>query len=297
MPANPRREPDPTAARLRALRRVSPDLEEAARVYGSLLPLLRDAVTREAPAPLDAGQARTKMAAGRPLLRDLALELDLDALQELMCQLARALEGPRPPARKAAPGWSPAGRGGSARRVRVALELGRLDVGALLKHVAAGDRDAVAASAGGLDLDAELLWVLAENALKPSLRAWRAQLSPMVEGVPWHRGSCFVCGARAALGELQGNARARHLRCGLCGSDWPVRRMQCPFCGNEGHATQRLLYAEGCRETQRVEACDVCRRYVKVIAAHDPTPPELVAVEDLATLHLDRIAERNGYSR
>ena len=46
-----------------------------------------------------------------------------------------------------------------------------------------------------------------------------------------------------------------------------------------------------------MEACDRCRRYVKVIAAAAPTPADLLAVEDLATLHLDVIARERGYAR
>lgn len=297
MGAKPCRKGDPIDERLRAVAHDHADLAQIARVYGILLPLLRDAAPHVAVVPLSEEQALAKLAAGVPLLRDVDLELDLESLQSLLLRLARALEESEPQARQGAWGPGPKGGGASGRRLRVSLESEQFDVGALLQHVAAGDRGFVDAVAGRFGLDAGVLNTLAESALKPSLRAWRAQLAPLAAGVAWNKGSCFVCGARAALGELRGDHRARHLRCGMCGADWPVRRLQCPFCGNEGHATQRFLYAEGSRETQRVDGCDDCRRYVKVIAAHTPTPPELVAVEDLATLHLDVIAERHGYTR
>lgn len=47
----------------------------------------------------------------------------------------------------------------------------------------------------------------------------------------------------------------------------------------------------------RVEVCDKCHDYLKVIAAFHPTPPEMLPVEDLATLHLDYIARERGYGR
>jgi FdhE protein len=47
----------------------------------------------------------------------------------------------------------------------------------------------------------------------------------------------------------------------------------------------------------RVEVCDSCSGYLKVIATFDPTPPEMLAVADLATLHLDYIAQERGYVR
>jgi hypothetical protein len=37
--------------------------------------------------------------------------------------------------------------------------------------------------------------------------------------------------------------------------------------------------------------------YLKVIAAFTPTPPEMLPVEDLATLHLDYIAQKPSYGR
>jgi formate dehydrogenase maturation protein FdhE len=34
-----------------------------------------------------------------------------------------------------------------------------------------------------------------------------------------------------------------------------------------------------------------------MIAAFSPNPPEMLVVQDLATLHLDFIAQKNGYAR
>jgi FdhE protein len=63
------------------------------------------------------------------------------------------------------------------------------------------------------------------------------------------------------------------------------------------HARYTPEYEEERRETRRVEACERCRRYVKVIAATAPIPAELLAVEDLATIHLDLVARQHGYAR
>jgi FdhE protein len=138
---------------------------------------------------------------------------------------------------------------------------------------------------------------LAQNALKPSLRAWCRQLTPLAKGIPWNKAACFVCGASATLAEFQDNNQVKHLRCGSCGADWLFRRLQCPHCGNEDYKTQRYLYAEKNHEKMRVEACDTCKGYLKVISSFTPTPPEMIPVEDLATLHLDYIAQEHDYAR
>jgi hypothetical protein len=64
-----------------------------------------------------------------------------------------------------------------------------------------------------------------------------------------------------------------------CGADWQFPRLQCMFCGNENHKTLSDLYPESQRDQMRVETCDNCHGYLKVIAAFSPTPVELLAVE------------------
>ncbi len=287
----------PVERRLRALAREKPGLAEAARIYGAILPLLRDAEPPGAPFPLTRGEARARMAKGLPLLPGLDLELDTRAAGGLLLGLARALELSRPVGRRRTGAWPADGLEARASAIRLALEEGSLAAGALLPLVAAGEEEAAAAEARRKCLDPGLLWTLAENALKPALRGWHRQVAPMVEGIQWRRGVCFACGAVAILGELQTNALVKHLRCGRCGADWPFPRLRCLYCGSEDHASQIMIHEEGRHRTRRVEACDACRGYLKVIAAFDPTPPEMLAVEDLATLHLDGIAREHGYAR
>jgi FdhE protein len=106
-----------------------------------------------------------------------------------------------------------------------------------------------------------------------------------------------MCGAAATLAELQENDQVKHLRCGSCGADWEVRRLQCIYCGNEDHRTLPHLFEEKDLERIQLEACDKCKGYLKVIASFRPALVEMLAVEDLATLHLDYIATARGYTR
>jgi FdhE protein len=279
----------------------SPDLKEAAQVYEAILPLLRDADLNVVPVSITPEQARDKMAMGLPLLHSLDLELEIKAVHELMVQLAAAVETigrkKRPHTLQLLWGHVSQESGGAARRIRLALEENRLDIAVLLPCIAANESGPVTSAAQSLQLDPGLVWTLAQNASKPALRAWCRQLTPLAKGIPWHKGYCFICGAAATLGELQENDQAKHLRCGQCGADWLFRRLQCMYCGNEDHRTQQYLYVESQREKMRVEVCDKCHGYLKIIAAFTPTPPEMLPIEDLATLHLDYIAQERGYAR
>lgn len=279
---------DPIIRRLRALVRKSPDLKDAARVYEAVLPLLRDVDLHVRTLLLTPEQAREKMGNGLPLLLNTDLDIDMDSMRDLMIRLARALESSA---------GEKTAQADAAHRILLALEENKLDVGALLAPVAGGNNTPIISSAHAPGLDAELLMTLVQNALKPALRAWRRQLTPLVEGIPWNKGACFICGDVAALAELQGSNLTMHLRCGRCGADWLFRRLQCIYCGNEDPKTLRYLDSGSRGAIMRAEVCEKCGGYIKVIAAFDPTPAELLAVEDLATLHLDYIARERGYSR
>jgi len=271
---------DPVVERLRKLAHERPDLEDAARIYEAILPLLRDADLHAVPLSITGEEARAKLAIGQPLLHELDLEFDVEASRDLLVRLARSLE--------AIDGM---------RRVRLVIEGAEIDIGAVLSHALADDHASIEAIARDIDLDPDLLRVVARYALRPALGAWRRQLAPLVEGIQWEKGNCCICGAAASLGELRGNGQILHLRCGQCGADWRFRRLRCMYCGNEDHRTLSCLYSEDQREKMRVEACDRCRGYLKVIASFSPLSPEMLAVEDLATMHLDYIAAGHGYER
>jgi FdhE protein len=273
---------DPVVKRLREIGDGSPDLKEAALIYEAVLPLLRDSPLNVAPVCLTSGEARRKMGEGVPLLQGLQLELDLQGVRELMILIARALEK--------------SVKNPYVRDIRTALEEDRLDVGMVLSETAAGQRDSIDSTAVGLGLNPDLLWTLAQFSLRPAFQAVRLQLSPMVEGVAWSKGNCYVCGSGASLAELRGNNQEKHLRCGRCGADWPAGRLHCNFCGNEDHKSLGYISAEKKEETMRVELCEKCRGYIKVIVSFSPLPPEMLSVLDLATLQLDYIARQRGYA-
>jgi hypothetical protein len=272
---------DTLESRLCALVHEWPDLAGAAEVYRVTLPLLRSAGPIAAPVPLTEEQARRKLSEGEFLLHGAALVFDRGAARELMVGLARSLE------EAGLVATSP---------IRSALEGDRLIPGELLALASEGDYPSIAARAEEQALDPHLLRTLAQSALKPTLRACCGKLAPLVhtEG-EWEKACCFICGAPASLGELQGSGQARHLRCGQCGADWLIRRLQCIYCGNEDPSLLGILSPEGRRENVRVEVCDKCRGYLKVVTRFAPGSPEELAIEDLSTLYMDCLAQERGY--
>ena len=302
---------DPLVKRLQDVARNSPELRVTARLYEAILPLSRNAEFESAAVSLDPVEIQRSFESGTSLLSAKELEIDLQALENLLLKMLHSVEEigdfKKPLGRwwrrgTAAKPWTTveladlAALQSSAGLIRKSMEDGRLDIGELLTFSASGDRAGFDCTIAHLLLDAKFLWTLSQHVLRPLLHDWRRQVAPHVAGLSWQRGYCFVCGAQATLAELQENDQVKHLRCGQCGADWHYPRLQCLQCGNEDHATQKSLYVDG-RDHQRIEACDECNCYLKVITAFTPTLPELVAVEDLATLDLDFIARQNGYTK
>jgi FdhE protein len=97
---------------------------------------------------------------------------------------------------------------------------------------------------------------------------------------------------------LLGTERLRYLVCARCATEWYLPRVQCASCG----ATDRLgsLSLDGPGQAAppavRAEACDACRRYVKIIDLERVPDAEPVA-DDAATLVLDLLVGARGYRR
>lgn len=303
---------DPIVQRLNSVVDSYPDLRVPARLYEAILPLIRDAVIHVPLLQLDMTKVSAFLEAGVPVLSGIELELEFQELEELLLQLISAVESINASEKKPRRWkvWQHTSNSketedqseyrllnAAAARIRKSYTDGCLDLGEVLEFAACGNYEGVSEIAGKLQLDIELLYTLAQNALKPALHSCRREIVPLTtKQLHWDKDFCFICGSKATIGELQENDQVKHLRCGQCGADWHFNRLQCLHCGNMDHATQQNLYVDGC-DSRRIEACDVCNGYLKVISAFTPTPPEMLAVEDLATLHLDFIAQQKGYMR
>jgi len=109
-------------------------------------------------------------------------------------------------------------------------------------------------------------------------------------------GSCPACGSTPGLASLRPEDGRRVLHCSLCGHSWPFGRLACPFCASEDEATLTRLTVAG-EDARRIEACDRCRHYLKVIDRRGlpEAEPFIPLVEEVAGLYLDLVAEKEGY--
>ncbi|NPD32199.1 formate dehydrogenase accessory protein FdhE [Eggerthellaceae bacterium zg-997] len=104
---------------------------------------------------------------------------------------------------------------------------------------------------------------------------------------------CPVCGSPAALsrvGEvdtLHGGARIQY--CATCGTSWPFERIRCGSCGSRSQEGIHHFHVDG-DEAHRLETCEECGQYQRVVFANDLQVPLALEVEDVVMAKLDRIA-------
>jgi hypothetical protein len=121
---------------------------------------------------------------------------------------------------------------------------------------------------------------------------------PFCAGKPW-------VASRRTLPETDGATRFLH--CALCGGEWRVNRIRCPWCGEEDPAKLPHFQAGEEVEAQsgagagpvsgaRLEGCETCGRYTKSID-RSTDMRRVPEVDDVATLGLDLWAEEQGLVR
>ncbi len=140
-----------------------------------------------------------------------------------------------------------------------------------------------------------LLFFFLVQSLKPQFenlaQTWRAGLKEL----NWALGYCPFCGAFPSMGEIRKEGQ-RFLHCSLCATEWEYPRVKCVYCGNIDQEELTYFQVEGEPEN-RVDLCLKCRQYLKTIDSREMADSLEFEVEDYLTLHLDHLAQEEGYSR
>lgn len=142
----------------------------------------------------------------------------------------------------------------------------------------------------------DLIDLFTEESLRPELENVAEKYGAVVEKAGWSEGYCPICGKEPKIGEIrEGEDGKRYLFCHQCGFKWHFLRIKCPFCGNDEQHSLAYFAVEG-EERHRVDVCNKCRRYIKIVELTKSSEELNLDVEDIATLHLDIIAYDEGYN-
>lgn len=133
---------------------------------------------------------------------------------------------------------------------------------------------------------------LAETALRPYLQLTAEKVQHEINHAI-HGAGCPVCGEPARLAVLEDEGK-KVMQCPRCLAQWHARRLECVHCGTDDHKTMQFITVEGDAASQ-IQVCDDCKGYIKVIDTRQYLSKPSAAMLDLNTIHLDFVAQENGY--
>lgn len=133
---------------------------------------------------------------------------------------------------------------------------------------------------------------IAEMAVRPYLQLTAEMVREQVQyGTPG--AGCPICGEPVRLAQLDEDGK-KVLHCPRCLAQWHAIRLACSHCGNSNHETIQFLTIEEDPASQ-IQVCEECKGYTKIIDTRQYINKPIASLLDLTTIHLDFIAQENGY--
>ena len=269
--------------RLDTLRKQRPQFSEIYDFYSGLCRFFKQHQDGWLQCHPDLTTWPTRRQAGFPLLTAASLQIDeaaaADFLQALISSfIEHGQQGEE-----------------ALRALSAALGAGAVTVEPLFAACLERDRAPLASTAEQLEIPAALLEYVCATALASGLQQWRQQ----AEDLPlddWQEGFCPVCGGAPAMGELTGEEGTKQLHCSICACQWTIPRLQCSSCGNTESDSLAYFTAEG-EAGYRVDICRKCSSYLKVVDSRELGGDLPMDVEDLNTMHLDLLAQKEGFAK
>ncbi len=181
------------------------------------------------------------------------------------------------------------------RALRTAIGEGKFAPERILQAMLKRDERAVSEPAAQARISPALLGFVVVSTMKPFMEKLAEALVPLIEGLPWHKGNCPVCGACPDLSFLKTNEGQRWLRCSVCAHTWRFIRTQCPWCDNADQEKTEAVFIEG-RPGERAELCRHCKHYIVTVDLRGRSEEVISAAAVFGLLHLDVIAQGKGYA-
>jgi len=133
------------------------------------------------------------------------------------------------------------------------------------------------------------------SSMVPSIKACSQQLETyLTPPAEMKKGYCPICGNQPDMAFFDEDGK-RHLKCSFCSHQWAVGRMGCVYCENNDK-DQQLYFFTNEEQEYRVNLCDHCHQYIKVVDLRKMDRPFVPGLEMVSSLHLDIKAREKGYT-
>lgn len=154
-------------------------------------------------------------------------------------------------------------------------------------------------------------WLDGDETLGTDTFLARASTQPVLEALPELAAqlrpagasgrSCPRCGGLPQVASFPETGEAlltapRTLVCSRCAGEWAMSRMTCASCGETSGAKMPILSDVDLFPHLRIDACEICRRYL-ITVDQRKDPHAVPVVDELAALPLDLVAAERGYTK
>jgi FdhE protein len=238
---------------------------------------------KTSPVEIEKENATVKLIEGFPLIEKRALTLDIPSATRLFKRLCKIMSRNKKASH-------------DAEQISQALQGKEINLLELFEHASNGDVEYITDLSKKLRVKEDVLVFLTRNSLKPIFEAYANELKNYIDQERWWKGYCPICGSEPFMAELKEDG-ARFLVCSSCNFEWRFNRLKCPFCENEDHEKLRYFYTEKEGRSYRVDVCEKCKRYIKTVDTKELGDEAIPLLEDAGTLHLDILAQEEGYTR
>lgn len=143
-------------------------------------------------------------------------------------------------------------------------------------------------------INGEILSLVLFNVAKPLVKVYAKEIKNHVHFDKWAQNYCPVCGWKALIAVTSMKNQQRILNCSMCDTPWPFKNLACTHCSNEDHNTLKYISVKD-DEVYKINVCEKCRGYIKTMDERKAALVRSSIEEDLGTIHLDIIAQREGY--
>ena len=266
---------------IKKLRAVQTEADEILEIYENVFIVQQRAVRSFRPDinDFDAELCRSRNAEGLPILRAEDIKIDQSLSDRVIKDLCRII---RKKKNEAIP---------DSFEIFLSSEHYEMFIKGLIE-----DGVAFKNLAGKAKVDHEIFCFLVHHAFSPFISKYAEKLHKYIDFNNWLKGYCPVCGREPLIAKLEGEVGRKWMLCSLCHTEWSFKRLACPFCENDNQDSLRYFFVEE-DESHRMDVCDKCKGYIKTIDTRKAHNEINLLVENLSTLALDVVAQKEGFQR
>ncbi len=184
------------------------------------------------------------------------------------------------------------------KKIEKAIDNGEIDFTKIQKNLAMHKLSYFNTLSKKIEVGKELLYSISFTVYGSIFELCVEMRKDLIRDYAWKKGNCPFCGTNTAMAKFEKEAGRRVLWCSLCGAEWVYKRLECPFCGNDDQKLLRFFYLDD-KSPYRVDVCDVCKGYIRTVDERKRNEEEktIFEIEDMKTLYLNDIAEKEGYKK